>query len=578
MKQNRFFGALIALVLLLLFVQPVAAETYYFQVSSMEVNLFINSDGTATLEYLWTFDNSSSADPIQYVDVGLPNSTYDFNSISATIDDQPIPSYNISRIENGITLDLGSKAIRPGSSGTVYLKVGTISNLLYHSNKTGYAHFSFMPNWFGSQYVYGSTYVAVTFFLPAGMTKDDPIYDSPKAWPGSETPQSWFDDQGRLVYQWSTENGSASGEYTFGASFPSRLVAESSLKNAPFISLTQRDWSSIIPVVCFLGCGGLIVLLVYLSTVAAKKRKLQYMPPKIAMEGNGIKRGLTPVEAGILMEQPMDKLLTMMLFSTVKKGAAIVESKDPLKLTITSPVPQDLLPYEIEFLRAFEKQQPREQKLALQDMMVNLVKSVSEKMKGFSRKETIAYYDSIMKQAWQQIQQAGTPEVKSQVYDQVMDWTMLDPQYNQRTQEALGPTPIFMPIWWGRYDPTYRPAASQVGTSQAAPSIGKIQPSAPKLSTGHSSSPINMPRLAGADVAASVTKSTQTFSNNVLGGLAAFTGAVTNKTNPVPVPTRTSSGSRPGGFGSSGGGGHSCVCACACACAGCACACAGGGR
>ena len=33
-------------------------------------------------------------------------------------------------------------------------------------------------------------------------------------------------------------------------------------------------------------------------------------------------------------------------------------------------------------------------------MMVDLVKSISEKMRGFSRKETIAYYQDIMKQAW----------------------------------------------------------------------------------------------------------------------------------------------------------------------------------
>jgi len=117
------------------------------------------------------------------VDVGLPNSTYDFNSITATVNNQSIPTYNISQIDKGITVDLGSMAIQPGRSGTVYLRVGTISNLLYKSNKAGYAHFSFRPNWFGSDYVYGSTNVVVTLYLPAGMTSDEPIYDSPKSWP-----------------------------------------------------------------------------------------------------------------------------------------------------------------------------------------------------------------------------------------------------------------------------------------------------------------------------------------------------------------------------------------------------------
>ena len=33
-------------------------------------------------------------------------------------------------------------------------------------------------------------------------------------------------------------------------------------------------------------------------------------------------------------------------------------------------------------------------------MMINLVKSVAQKMKGFSRKETVAYYKDIIKRAW----------------------------------------------------------------------------------------------------------------------------------------------------------------------------------
>jgi len=242
-----------------------------------------------------------------------------------------------------------------------------------------------------------------------------------------------------------------------------------------------------------------------------------------------------------------------------------VVTKEPLSLTVTNPLPEGLNPYEIEFLRAYQKDSAPARSADLQNMMINLVKSVSEKMKGFSRKETIAYYQDIMKQAWQQIQTAQTPEVKSQVFDQVMDWTMLDPQYDQKTTQTFGTQPVFLPMWWGRYDPVYR-------TSTVA---GPAQSSAPKLSTGKSSSPINMPRLSGADFASTVTKSAQVFANSITGGLAAFTSGVTSKTNPIPVST-TSSGSRPGGFGSSGG--HSCACACACACAGCACACAGGGR
>ena len=78
-----------------------------------------------------------------------------------------------------------------------------------------------------------------------------------------------------------------------------------------------------------------------------------------------------------------------------------------------------------------------------------------------------------------------------------------------------------------------------------------------------------MPHLPGADFAASIANSTQTFAAGILGNVSSFTSRITDKTNPVPPPSRSSGGSFRGG----GGG-----CACACACAGCACACAGGGR
>lgn len=292
------------------------------------------------------------------------------------------------------------------------------------------------------------------------------------------------------------------------------------------------------------------------------------MPPRVAVEGHGIKRGLTAVEAAILMEQPLDKVMTMILFSILKKGAATVVSKDPLKLEIVSVLPDTLQPYEVDFCKAFQTEIAAERRTDLQSVTVGLVKSVSEKMKGFSRKETIDYYSAIMEKAWAQVAAADTPEVKSTTYEQVMDWTMLDREWSGRTTQTFGPQPIFVPTWWWRFDPGMRPAmggaaASGGGFSTASAPTGGI-PS----SQGGS---FSLPKLPGSDFAASMVAGAQSFSQNVVGNLTSFTDTITNKTNPVPKTTYT----RTGGFGG-GGGGHSC--ACACACAGCACACAGGGR
>jgi hypothetical protein len=251
------------------------------------------------------------------------------------------------------------------------------------------------------------------------------------------------------------------------------------------------------------------------------------------------------------MEQPLDKVMTMILFGLVKKNAALVTTRDPLELKIASPLPEKLREYETNFLKAFGESDKKSRRKLLQDMTVALVKSLSEKMKGFSRRETIEYYKSIMEKAWAQVEAADTPEVKSRMYEEALEWTMLDKEYDDRTRRVFT-GPIIVPNWWGRYDPAWKGG----GSSSTPVSV----PSAPgKGGSG----------LPGADFAASVVNGVQGFAAGVIGNVQEFTGRVTNVTNPPPPPPKSSGGR-------SGGGGRSC--ACACACAGCACACAGGGR
>jgi hypothetical protein len=312
----------------------------------------------------------------------------------------------------------------------------------------------------------------------------------------------------------------------------------------------------------FLCCGsvgGFIGLIAWLGIASERRRKMKYLPPKIRIEGHGIKRGLTSVEAAILMEQPMDKIMTMILFSVVKKGAAEVTSKDPLEIDATQIESDKLRPYEVKFLEAFQEEKQSKRRTLLQNMMVDLIKSVGNKMKGFSHKETVAYYKSIMERAWQQVESAETPEVKIAKFDDHLGWTMLDKDFDERTQDVFRTGPVFVPIWWGRYDPTWSRRARTSGT----PRVTTTQPS------GAGRSSPSLPNLPGGEFAASVVGGIQGFSRDVVGNVTDFTSRITNKTNPAPKPS-----SRSGGWSSGGGS----SCACACACAGCACACAGGGR
>ncbi|MCD6402204.1 MAG: hypothetical protein J7L73_09775, partial [Anaerolineales bacterium] len=361
-----------------------------------------------------------------------------------------------------------------------------------------------------------------------------------------------LDKQGRITYTWHNPGANAYTPYEFGASFPKSYVPANAIVTPSLLERLGIDKDTLVPCACWSGVIATIAFFSWLGAASSKKRKLKYLPPKLSIEGHGIKRGLTAVEAAILMEQPMDKVLTMILFSLLKKNAAKVISKDPLKIEAIEPQPAGLRIYEKEFLKAFKEKTSARRKKKLQTLMIALIKSVSKKMKGFSRKETIAYYKKIMEKAWQQIEAADTPEVKSQKFDEYMGWTMLDNDFDDHTKNVFQRGPVFVPIWWSRYDPGWQ------GTS--------VSSSRPISSGSGGSKSISMPTLPGSQFASSVVTGLQSFSSNVVGNITNFTSAITNKTNPVP---KTSSGS----YHSSGGG-----CACACACAGCACACAGGGR
>lgn len=587
MKKIRSVVLLLVLAGLFAMPAPVQAQDYLFEVTAQEVEAYIEEDGTLSLWYLIEFQNSSSGAPIEFVDIGMPTSSYSLSAIQATLDGNTIKTIeSFPYATNGFAINLGNDAIPPGQSGTVTAWIPGVKNVLtpYDTgDRENYTNFQFSPSWFGSQYDRSNaTEYRVTIILPPGVGTEEGVYYYPGNWPGADEPDDigQTEAEGRQYYSWYTNDADAHSQYIFGAAFPSQYVPEDSVVTKisqedntvtvnPTSSSSPFGISSILSAIggniCCFGTGLIFVAIfgwsIYQGTVGAQKRKMKYLPPKMKIEGHGIKRGLTAVEAAIVMEQPMDKVLTMILFGALKKEATTVIQQEPLILENTDPLPEGLHSYEVNFLNAFTEPENK-RKAALQKLMVDLINSVSQKMKGFSRKETVAYYEDIMRRAWLMVEQAETPEVKSERYNQTLEWTMLDDEYADRTRRTFT-GPVFVPIWWPRYSPSYRRNITRMGGAPVA--TGNVSTS------GGSKGSVSMPHIPGSDFAAGVINGVTGMAAGAVGNLTSFTSGITNRTNPIPVATKSGSG----GFRGGGGGGG---CACACACAGCACACAGGGR
>jgi len=93
-KSINKFSALVLLLVLaaaLFFPAPASAQTYRFSLSTYEVEAYLEKDGSLTLRYYMVFENDTSADPIDFIDLGLPYAKYSLKNISGTVNGQNIP-------------------------------------------------------------------------------------------------------------------------------------------------------------------------------------------------------------------------------------------------------------------------------------------------------------------------------------------------------------------------------------------------------------------------------------------------------------------------------------------------------
>jgi hypothetical protein len=526
---------LLAALLVLLCALPATATTYLFEVPSLTVDLWPQTDGALKVRYKFIFKNLSS-DPLDIVDIGTPTGSYKLSTFSASINGAPLTEIRESEYVTGVEVHLAPFAIKQNRTGTFVVEFIHPRMVFYDSGDEAFTSVEFGTTYFGSEYVRGSTDMTINWHFPAGVTGNQTKWHDKK-------PDAMRAEGNSVVFTYRGSHASVSSMVKTGVGFPAAIMAEGAIVKHTF-------WDSLLEM--FVACCGLAASLVPLAIFAAiffiaffipfvrrRRRLKKYLPPAIGIEGAGPKRGLTAPEAAVTLELPPDRILMMILFGLIKKGAVRVLDHDPLKLEAIEPAPKGLRAYETRFLGAILPSGSLAQK-KLKALFVSLVKAVNKKLGGFSRQETRAYYQKIVTGAWAMVEANTTPEVGN-VFAEKIEWLAFDGDFGDRSGRAFRDRDvIIVPNWWG------------VGWGYHGPSTP----------IGHGGGGFHLP---AADAAANFTDAVSNFSSHVVDSVSSFTNSITQATNPPPVTTSS---------GSSSGGG----CACACACAGCACACAGGGR
>ena len=174
LNKALVWSARLALLLVLICL-PVSAyaQDYSFILDQQVVDVWINQDGSVSLEYAFTFTCDPGAHPIDVVDVGLPTGDYRISDVRGDVDGRAIDRVDGDYQgggDHGVAVWLGSAQINPGETGTVHVVVDRVGGMVYEdSDDDTYASTEFSPTWFGSEFVRGTTDMTVAFHLPPGV-------------------------------------------------------------------------------------------------------------------------------------------------------------------------------------------------------------------------------------------------------------------------------------------------------------------------------------------------------------------------------------------------------------------------
>ena len=590
--MNKKNILLLVAVLALLFILPAANADYSFEVPKAGTILKLENDGTMTVYVEYQFNNLGQK--LDYIDIGLPNNNYSLNEITVALDGETTQDIKVTKadyqqtgLRYGITLEMGSRSIPSGGSGTVAVTIPNLQKNIFEAtsetveeNEIEYVGFEFSPNYFGKKFVKGTSDYEFTIVFPEDLGAEQVYYYLPQNWPGNNEPEAWISNDGRVVYNWVDSSANVYTEYVFGGKYPKSILTTTS--NITAVSSGGTDsssdsewWEALLGVfICFVPIVGFIIYVVKKMIEGIKGfRDIttgSYLPPQIKSDGEGIKRGLTAVEAAILLEMDLERVLSMILYGLSKKEIIKVTSQDPLEVEVTDQLPDTLYDYEKDFITALQQKSITDKKRKMRDAMERLILSVTKKMEGFSVKETREYYQSICDKAWAQVEAAETPEMKSKLLGDNFGWAMLQEDPEKKIEQTFSGYDLYPPTWWWRIDPGYHRSYQHSSPSPSTETVssGSDKHSGPVPSSSKHSP---MPVLPGAMFARSIVNSAKGFGNSVVGNMNQFNSSVKNRTNPAPIQSYSSSSHSSGSSGGSS-------CACACACASCACACAGGGR
>ncbi|MGB3702254.1 MAG: hypothetical protein WA997_13380, partial [Anaerolineales bacterium] len=212
-KKNRsikIFTLLIVAMLTAILPVIALAQTYTYSLPQQFIDLYINEDGTYSIDYLFIFDNDPSGPTIEYVDVGVPHDEYDLNSVVAYANGVELSDIEESPyVKPGVAVGLGGNSIPAGQSGEVRVFIARVWDVLFpDDDDENYTSARFAPNFFEDGSISGGTDTILTYHFPPGVQPEEPRWHSAPSGFSSE-PEGGVDNDGLMTYTWRNPSADA---------------------------------------------------------------------------------------------------------------------------------------------------------------------------------------------------------------------------------------------------------------------------------------------------------------------------------------------------------------------------------
>jgi hypothetical protein len=201
------------------------------------------------------------------------------------------------------------------------------------------------------------------------------------------------------------------------------------------------------------------------------RRRPRYEPAKVLLEGQFIRRGLTPPEAAVILERPFKTTVLLVVLGLVKKGIVEVSSISPLVVELVADLrtrgrdlagqektayrqqaaarlDQIITPFEDQTLEILEANAG--EPLTEIDFTIlekPLIAYTFERMQGHELEQTRAYYAKLVERAKVEIRSASGKNLRGQnAVDWNFEWVLLDEDLDAAALNGDLPWPSWLRI------------------------------------------------------------------------------------------------------------------------------------